>query len=167
MNRNRISASVGTVLVTLMPAVSTAQAPTMRNATVLLPDCPYRQCELTYVPGRFGGRLEVGVGGPTEISAGFSGGGIVRAVAAVPDAARIASRGQAFQGTANTLRVLAVVGTAVLWRVAGRSPDPRLARVFTAGAGVTAFFLFPVIPQSMACDEFHQATDVYNRQLAR
>lgn len=165
MSRIRILAILVAVLI--MPTAILAQAPTVRNASVLLPDCPYRRCELTYIPGRFGGRLEVGVGGPSEISAGFSGGGIVRAVSAVPEAERIARRGQAFQGTANTIRVLAVVGTAVLWRLAVRSPEPGLARLYSASAGAFAFFVAPLVPQSIAYDEFHRATDAYNRELGR
>lgn len=165
MSRVRIFATLVAVLV--MPATITPQAPTVRNAAVLLPNCPYRQCEPTYVPGRFGGPLEVGVGSPSEISAGFSGGGIVLAVSAVPEAERIARRGQAFQGTANTIRVLAVVGTAVLWRLAGRSPEPGLARLYSASAGAFAFFVAPLVPQSIAYDEFHRATDAYNRELGR
>jgi hypothetical protein len=39
--------------------------------------------------------------------------------------------------------------------------------LFAGGAGLTAFFIFPVVPQSRAYDEFHRATDAYNRELAR
>ena len=165
MSRSRIATIVGTAFV--IPAVIAAQAPTVRNAAVLLPDCPYRRCELTYIPGRFGGRLEVGVGVLSEIGGGFSGGGIVQAVAAVPEAARIARRGQVFQGGANTIRLLAVVGTVVLWGVAARSPEPSLARLFGTGAGLTVFFVAPLVPQSVAHDEFGRSTDAYNRELAR
>jgi hypothetical protein len=99
-----------------------AQSPTVRNAAVLPFDCPYRQCELTYRTGAFGGRLQVGVDARSEIGSGFTGGGIVRAMSGVPQAARIGRR-----------------------------------------AHVTV----PLIPQSIAHNQFGRATDVYNRALGR
>jgi hypothetical protein len=132
-----------------------------------VPDCPYRQCELTYRTGAFGGRLEVGEHALTTIGGGFGSGGIVRAMSAVPEAARIARRGRVAQVTASTLRVLVVAGTVVGWHAAGRSLDPPLARLFIGAGGVLYFGLVPFVPQSIAHGQFQRATEVYNRELGR
>jgi hypothetical protein len=155
------------VLSVLMAAAAVGQSPTVRNATVLLPDCPYRQCELSYVPGRFGGHLEVGVGVLAEIGGGPTGAGIVRAVAAVPAAARIARAGQRAQTSATAIRVVAVVATAIAWQQAGKTLDPQLARLFIGTGGLLLFSVGPLVPQDMAHDRFGRAADAYNRELGR
>jgi hypothetical protein len=158
------------ILLSIMSGLASqlySQAPTLRNASVLLPNCPYRQCELTYVPGRFGGRLEVGVGVQSVISGGFSGGGIVDAVSAVPEAERIARRGRALQTTANTIRLASVMGTAALLLAARRTNEPGIARLLAITLGGTSFLIAPMVPQDMAHDRFAEAADAYNRELAR
>ena len=150
-----------------LATVLQSQAPTRENARGPLTDCPYRRCELTYVPTLFGGRLEVGVGVLSEVGGGFAGGGIVNAVSAVPEARAIAERGQLLQGSAQVIRIAAVIATAVLFQRTRNGSDPAIARSLAIGFGAGLFALGPLVPQAMARDRFIEATDAYNRRLPR
>lgn len=145
-----------------------AQGPTVVAAQSALGRCTYETCAIrldrSFVGGR---RINSGLEG-VSVPMGFVGGGLVRAVDAVPRALDEASRGRRNAIKATVVGVIA--GLALAYSLEGARGDPLLwndAQVFGGILAAGAATVVTVQQSIYAERHFSRAIWLYNRELPR
>jgi hypothetical protein len=145
-----------------------AQAPTMSGAQTAVKQCSYDTCALRLERGVFfGDRVRVGLDGE-KIGVGFTGSGVSRAVASVPDAlaaSKIGERQRTFGTLIGLVSSLTALGLLSQSDFSGTNADK--TRFWTA-AGVSAVGgIIGGIQLSRSTQSFSRAVWLYNKALPR
>lgn len=146
-----------------------AQGPTLDNARGVLQGCTYDSCALRLSTHLFRGvTVRKGLSGPEE-QMGFAGGGIVRAVAAVPSAATEAAIGHRRYRRGGIFTLVGTIASSTLAVLAVRDANSRtLTRNLWIGAGVMGGATFYGGTLIARGDEsFSRALWLYNREIPR
>jgi hypothetical protein len=165
----RILAVLATPLAFTLPTGGAqAQAPTMSTAQTTLKQCTYEACALRLERGVFlGDRVRIGLDG-AKVGFGFTGSGVTRSVASVPEALAAAKVGQRQRTIGQIVGLASAFTAAGLLSTADFSGNRNDDVRFWTAAGVgVAGGIIGGIQLSRSTESFSRAVWLYNKALPR
>jgi hypothetical protein len=146
-----------------------AQGPTIAAAQTALRGCTYEACALRISTGVFSGeRVSKGLMGQSE-PFGFGGGGLVRAVNAVPSALKEAQAGRGLRIKGSVITVISALASGILTVAALREANSdaltRNLWIATGVSTVATFYGGALVSRSE--EHFSRAVWLYNKELPR